>query len=280
MVLRLAETKSLLDENMSLWGFRAFFSRSSTVVYLLFIRKRKIDLASFFLWLFRSIGVFGVAILNSIRIISTATVIRSTTPRKMAKRESSAANEQAEDCESAAAGSSKENNPSDAQKKDAEHAECAPPEKRRKTIESKEAADTIKSNNGVSQDNKTECQDSGSGASGSAIAAVKEEIKVKEENSDDSSSSWDELANEIVDESAANDVKSEPKEELPDDEPLPDLKRITSFKTLGPHIAKQKNHLNYLYMADVPQICKDEPCMLGIDEAGRGPVLGKQNALF
>ena len=35
-----------------------------------------------------------------------------------------------------------------------------------------------------------------------------------------------------------------------------------------------KNGVNYLHMSKVPDICKSKPCVLGIDEAGRGPVLG------
>jgi len=31
---------------------------------------------------------------------------------------------------------------------------------------------------------------------------------------------------------------------------------------------------NKLFSCRIPQVCKSEPCILGIDEAGRGPVLG------
>uniref|UniRef100_A0A1A9WUR5 Ribonuclease n=1 Tax=Glossina brevipalpis TaxID=37001 RepID=A0A1A9WUR5_9MUSC len=50
--------------------------------------------------------------------------------------------------------------------------------------------------------------------------------------------------------------------------------KITSLKTLGPFIASKDNTRNTRYLSDVPEICRRETCMLGVDEAGRGPVLG------
>lgn len=50
---------------------------------------------------------------------------------------------------------------------------------------------------------------------------------------------------------------------------------IRSLDELGPYIQQQDNAKNFVHFSDIPKICFDEPCMLGVDEAGRGPVLGK-----
>ena len=41
---------------------------------------------------------------------------------------------------------------------------------------------------------------------------------------------------------------------------------------LSPYFSN--NGENYVLFSDIPDVCKSEPCVLGIDEAGRGPVLG------
>lgn len=52
---------------------------------------------------------------------------------------------------------------------------------------------------------------------------------------------------------------------------------IDSLESLGPYIATKNNAESFVHFSKLPKSCLNEPCMLGVDEAGRGPVLGNFN---
>lgn len=51
-------------------------------------------------------------------------------------------------------------------------------------------------------------------------------------------------------------------------------KKLSSGDDLVEFLSEFVHNVHMQVTSDIPDICRQEPCILGVDEAGRGPVLG------